>query len=112
MLIATLRGLNSTCPCHRCFVQKGDLHAMGTQEDWYTRTESLRQDDRQRQQVIDDCRKIIHEGMAIDTDKIKVLLSSKSMTPVDVSGGPGFCTDHPYPNSLLIPLVTRTCFLV
>jgi hypothetical protein len=85
MLIATLRGLNSACPCHRCLVKKSDLFAMGTQADWSTRTLGIRKDNHERQQVIDDCRNIIRTGMAIDTDRIKTLLSSTSMTPVTVS---------------------------
>ncbi|TEB30442.1 hypothetical protein FA13DRAFT_1710454 [Coprinellus micaceus] len=82
VLVAGIRN-NGGCPCHRCFIKKGDLCNLGAPVDT-ERHHQPRSEPDQWKKVI-EARKLIVRGYAVNTDQIEDLLKPDSLVPTVTS---------------------------
>ncbi|KAH8093841.1 hypothetical protein BXZ70DRAFT_897117 [Cristinia sonorae] len=81
VLVATLRD-KGTCPCVRCLVKFPEIPNMGTPEDMAIRSETARQDDTARQEMVETARKLIYEeGYVVNSKHVEDLLKATSAVP-------------------------------
>jgi hypothetical protein len=85
MLIATLRDKGQH-PCPHCLITFEDIPKLGTVDDHRLREKLARLDDKSRQDLVAQARKLAYcDGYSINGDKIDGLLKQLSAVPTVVS---------------------------
>ena len=85
IILACIKFLGE-CPCPRCLVRKTDIPEMGTPRDLRKREKTSRVDNEHRRQKVERARAFIFEkGAAVNSNRVKGLLNSQSLTPTRVS---------------------------
>ncbi|TEB19086.1 hypothetical protein FA13DRAFT_1606363, partial [Coprinellus micaceus] len=82
ILIATIRGMNGLCPCHRCLASQADLSKMGTAEDLVLREQMSRKDDNDRLALVQAARGKLLGGLGLSSAPVDGPLKTQSLQPV------------------------------
>lgn len=95
VLICGVRN-NGARPCHRCLIEKGDIHKLGAPSD--TERQDLGRCAIQHTQAVAEARAEITAGYAVDGSRVEDILKGRSLVPTQVCCPPGaVCSLLTYP---------------